>query len=305
MGLIKKWMHNVAAPLFLPILARENETPREGAVAKVEVYALIGASGTGKSHMAMTVAIEHGIDTLIDDGLLIREGEKLAGVSAKGEKTAMSAVKRAIFLREEQREEVVRALKETAPEKLLILGTSKKMADRISDALGLPRPSRYLHIDEVSSPSEIATAMELRKTYGMHVVPVPVVEVKEDLQGYLMRPIRYLLRLKSGNKQGEKTIIQPKFSTVGKLVITGRALGQMIVFLCADVPGVANIIKIHTEVKKGNGVIRLELSVRLPGSIPDMADTLTRLMQDRIPILCGIHIEQVHLLIRACVVDRG
>ena len=54
----------------------------------MEIYALVGASGTGKSHMAMTIAIEHGIDTLIDDGLLIREGQRLAGASAKGEKTA-------------------------------------------------------------------------------------------------------------------------------------------------------------------------------------------------------------------------
>ena len=268
----------------------------------VEVYALIGRSGTGKSHQAMTVALENGIDTLIDDGLLIREGQRLAGSSAKAEKTSISAVKRAIFHGEVQREEMKRALAEIAPDRLMILGTSQKMADRIAGALDLPKPSRYYHIDEVSTPREIATALELRKAYGMHVIPVPVVEVKEDLQGYLMRPIRYLMQMKSGrNKQGEKTIIQPEFSTTGKLVITDQALDQMVAFLASGVPGVARIEKIDVEVKKGSATIRLDFIARIPGYIPDAADGITRLLQDRILVLCGIHVEQIHLLVRGCV----
>jgi uncharacterized alkaline shock family protein YloU len=270
----------------------------------MQVYGLIGPSGTGKSHQAMTVADHNGIDTLIDDGLLIREGERLAGVSAKGEKTAMGAVKRAIFLKPEHRAEVKSALTAAKPEKLLVLGTSQKMVDRICAALDLPGPCVYFDIGEVSTPREIATAKELRKTYGMHVIPVPVVEVKEDLQGYLMRPIRYFMQLKSGRKQGEKTIIQPKFSSAGKLVITEHALDQMITFLASGVPGIDKVTKVQVVVKKGNANIRMEFSARIPGSIPRMADDIRRLLQDRILILCGIHVEQVHILARNCVSVR-
>ncbi|MDR0468430.1 MAG: hypothetical protein LBH09_00470 [Peptococcaceae bacterium] len=267
----------------------------------MEVYGLIGPSGTGKSHQAMTVADNNGIDTLIDDGLLIREGERLAGISAKGEKTAIGAVKRAVFLREDHRAEVVNALAAAKPEKLLILGTSQRMVDRICDALDLPMPSVYFNIDEVSTPREIATAKELRKTYGMHVIPVPVVEVKEDLQGYLMRPIRYFMQLKSGRKQGEKTIIQPNFSSVGKLVITNRALDQMVTFLASGISGVEKVTRVQVEVKKGSARIRLEFTARIPGSIPRMADDIRLLLQDRILILCGIHVELVHIVARNCV----
>jgi len=266
----------------------------------MEVYALIGPSGTGKSHQAITVAYQNGIDTLIDDGLLIREGERLAGISAKGEKTSVGAVKRAVFLREEHREEVKNALAEIKPEKLLILGTSRKMAERICGALDLPKPRHYVHIDDVSSPREIATAKELRKTYGMHVIPVPVVEVREDLQGYLMRPIRYLMQLKSGHRQGERTIIQPRFSTVGKLVITEQALDQMIRFLAAGVSGVSKVTKVETEVKKGNARIHMEFTARIPGDIPRMAEDIRLLLQDRILVLCGIYVEQVQILVRSC-----
>lgn len=267
----------------------------------MEVYALVGASGTGKSHRAMTVAYENDINTVIDDGLLIREGQRLAGSSAKAEKTAVRAVKRAIFVEDAHREAVKKVLAEVKPDKLLILGTSEKMVNRISEALELPPPGRYFTIEEVASPNEIATAKQLRKTYGMHVIPVPVVEVKEDLQGYLMRPIRYLLRLKSGHKQGEKTIVQPKFSSVGKLVITDHALDQLITFLVAGVPGVAKVTKVQVEVSKGNAEVRLEFTARLSGYIPHMAQDIRRLLEARVVELCGITVEQVHLLVRNCV----
>jgi len=269
----------------------------------MEIYALVGPSGTGKSHQAMTVAFNYDIDTLIDDGLLIREGERLAGTSAKGEKTSVGAVKRAIFLRAEDREEIKNALAEAKPDRLLVLGTSRKMIDRICEALGLPPPLFYFTIEDVSTPREIATAKELRRTYGMHVIPVPVVEVREDLQGYLMRPIRYLMQLKSGHKQGEKTIIQPKFSSVGKLVITEQALDQMITFLTLGVSGIARVTKVQVVVKKGSARIRVEFIAQLPGYIPRMAEDVRRLLQDRILILCGIHVEQVQILVRNCLTD--
>lgn len=268
----------------------------------MDVFALIGPSGTGKSHHAMTVALDNGIDTLIDDGLLIREGQRLAGSSAKGEKTSVGAVKRAVFYHKDHRAEVKKALDDTKPEKLMVLGTSRKMIERITEALDLPKPGRFFTIDEVSTPGEIATAEELRKTYGMHVIPVPVVEVKKDLQGYLMQPIHYLMQIKSGKKQGEKTIIQPKFSSMGKLVITDQALDQMITFLASGVPGVVKVTKVKAEIKKNNTSVQLELTARLPGSIPHMADGVRVLLQERILVLCGIYIDQIHLLVRNVVI---
>ena len=50
----------------------------------MRIYALVGPSGTGKSHRAMLVAHQEDIEVIIDDGLLIKNGRKLAGRSAKG-----------------------------------------------------------------------------------------------------------------------------------------------------------------------------------------------------------------------------
>ena len=199
----------------------------------MEVFGLVGASGTGKSHRAMTVAYENDIDTVIDDGLLIRDGKRIAGISAKAEPSAIKAVKRAIFTEERHRQLVKKALDQARPARLLILGTSEKMVDLIAAALDLPAPTRIFRIEELASPEEISIARQLRTTYGMHVIPVPVMEVKEDLPGYLMRPIRYLIGITSGNKakHGEKTIMQPRF------LLTLSALVRLVAFWGCRAPG--------------------------------------------------------------------
>lgn len=52
----------------------------------MRVVGFVGPSGTGKSHRAVWVARERGIDFIIDDGLLIRGAQIIAGKSAKKEK---------------------------------------------------------------------------------------------------------------------------------------------------------------------------------------------------------------------------
>ncbi|MDD4023538.1 MAG: hypothetical protein PHE57_05500, partial [Synergistales bacterium] len=52
----------------------------------VRVFAFVGPAGTGKSQRAQLVALELGVDLIIDDGLLIRTGQIVRGKSAKTEK---------------------------------------------------------------------------------------------------------------------------------------------------------------------------------------------------------------------------
>src|SRR5690606_12874018 len=62
----------------------------------IEVIALLGAAGTGKSHRALLVARSMDIPAVIDDGLLIEGGKIRAGRSAKEAKTRIEAVRLAI-----------------------------------------------------------------------------------------------------------------------------------------------------------------------------------------------------------------
>ena len=57
----------------------------------MEVYTLVGKSGTGKSFHAMNVCKKLNIEAIIDDGLFIYKNSVLAGTSAKREETKIGA----------------------------------------------------------------------------------------------------------------------------------------------------------------------------------------------------------------------
>ncbi|MDF2572425.1 MAG: Asp23 family, cell envelope-related function, partial [Sporomusa sp.] len=101
----------------------------------MDTFALVGPSGTGKSHRALIVAHEHNVDTIIDDGLLIKDSKIVAGHSAKKEPSKIRAVKRAIFMEPDHAAEVREAIARVMPERILILGTSKNMVEKIVDVL--------------------------------------------------------------------------------------------------------------------------------------------------------------------------
>ena len=80
-------------------------------INKIKVYAFVGPSGTGKSYRAQMIASERGISFIIDDGLLIKENEVIAGESAKKAATKVATVKHALFYEESEREPIIKAFK--------------------------------------------------------------------------------------------------------------------------------------------------------------------------------------------------
>lgn len=235
----------------------------------MDVVALVGPSGTGKSHRAAAVAREVEADALIDDGLLIQESRIVAGVSAKRESTKIGAIRRALFADPAHREEVRRALQAIRPRRVLILGTSREMVDRIAAALGLPAPSRYVHIEEVATPAEIRRAQLIRRTQGRHVIPAPTFEVKRSFSGYLLDPLRLFYRGKNRPQAGpgqviEKTMVRPTYSSLGRFYITRQVVGSIAAYAAGRVSGVAEVLR--AAVTEGDEGVAIALDVAVePG----------------------------------------
>ena len=61
-------------------------------VKKIQVYALVGKAGTGKSFRAQLIADKYKIELLIDDGILIKESRIISGRSAKREKVPFTPI---------------------------------------------------------------------------------------------------------------------------------------------------------------------------------------------------------------------
>lgn len=215
------------------------------------VYAFVGPSGTGKSYRAQMVANEYDINYIIDDGILVKNNEMIAGESAKKAPTKVETVKRALFVNEEQKKAMCKALKKEDPESILILGTSDGMVKKIAKNLGLPRIKKIIYIDEVASEEEIEEAKKIRTNEGKHVIPVPTFELKKDFSGYLLDPLQIFKTRKDNSPYiSEKSIIRPTFSYIGNFTISDAVFKEIIEHLAMHNDSIVQIMRIR--VNKGD-----------------------------------------------------
>jgi len=236
----------------------------------VEVTALVGPAGTGKSHRASFVARAYGLQHIIDDGLLIREGHIVAGVSAKKEENTMAAVRRAIFADRAHAAAVRAALAAERPAGLLVLGTSLAMIHRIVDALDLPRPEKVIDIAEIATEEEIRRARRTRRTEGKHVIPAPTFEVKKSFSGYLVDPLRLLARdaERAEARVIEKSTVRPTFSALGRFFIADTVVGAIAERACLETPGVVDASRGRAEMQEHGVYVAVDLALHLGVSLP-------------------------------------
>lgn len=216
---------------------------------KIKVYAFVGPSGTGKSYRAQMVASEKNINYIIDDGLLIKENQVIAGESAKKAETKVATVKHALFYEESEREPIIKALKKYRAESILILGTSDGMVKKIAANLGLPEISETIYITDVATEEEMQTARRIRVTEGKHVIPVPTFEIKKDFSGYLLDPLQ-IFKSKGKNSKpyiSEKSIIRPTFSYLGNFKISDTVFRQIIEYLATKTSAIHQTNKIRID----------------------------------------------------------
>ncbi len=230
---------------------------------EIKVYAFVGPSGTGKSYRAQMVASERDIPCIIDDGLLIKENEVLAGESAKKAPTKVGTVKHALFYEQEERDIIIRALKKEKPKSILILGTSEGMVQKIAANLNLPQISEYIYISDVATKQEMETARRIRVTEGKHVIPVPTFQIKKDFSGYLLDPLQIFKSKGRGQKPyiSEKSIIRPTFSYMGKFTISDVVFRQILEYIAVQTPAIHKITRTRVDNYGEGAKIYIEVTV--------------------------------------------
>ena len=216
---------------------------------KIKVYAFVGPSGTGKSYRAQMVAGEYDIHYIIDDGLFVKDNEVIAGNSAKKAPTKIETVKHALFLTEEEKQEIKKAIKKYKPQSILILGTSDNMVCKIANNLDLPEIEKIIRIEDIASPEEMQTAQRIRKTEGKHVIPVPTFEIKKGFSGYILDPLQIFKSKGKGKTPyvSEKSIIRPTFSYLGNFTISDNVFRQIIEYLAGKTDFIYKIVKTRVE----------------------------------------------------------
>lgn len=263
-----------------------------GDVKNVDVYALVGPSGTGKSHHAMEVAEKLNVNYIIDDGLLIYNGKRLAGQSAKAEPSMVAAVKRAIFFDPFHAESVRYILTKDKPKCLLILGTSEHMIDRIIAALQLPPLKEILFIQNIVTQEDIEMAQEMRRA-GRHVIPLPAIEVRKDLPNVWIDPIVGLFKRKKKKNEKEKTIIRPVFSNYGKVTVSEQVVIQLVRHLAQGESWLDDMLKIGVQLTD-LGVL-MKCDVKIHFGIPVQREIMgfQKKVSDEVEMLTGLAVRSV------------
>ena len=274
----------------------------------MDVIAFVGPSGTGKSHRALIVSHEHSIDTIIDDGLLIKDNKIIAGYSAKKEPSIIRAVKRAIFMDGKHAEEVRLAIAQVKPEKILVLGTSNNMVQKIVAVLGLPAINKVIRIEEVATKAEIAKARESRLKEGKHIIPVPTIELKPYFKGYLIDPLQiFFKKSKSKSRRvGEKSIIRPLFSYYGTLSIADAALAAIVDYVATSDLAITRteqiIIKNANDRDKGIS-ISLEVTIRYGNVLWDVVHKGQSRIKEKVEHMTGMLVKDVNIEVKRLTID--
>ncbi|MDF2630126.1 MAG: hypothetical protein K0R39_3957 [Symbiobacteriaceae bacterium] len=269
----------------------------------MEVIALVGPAGSGKSHRAGIVAHQHQCEYIIDDGLLIREGKIIAGTSAKREDNKMAAVRRAIFHEPEHREEVRSSLWSLKPKKILVLGTSDDMIGRICDALDLPHPEQVIRIEEIASPAQIRLARR-KRLEGKHVIPAPTFEVKKTFSGYMVDPLRFLLKREEDEEVSlEKSVVRPTFSSLGRFFIADTVIATIATRTAEMIDGVGRVGKVVVESRREGVLVEMEIVLRYGCHVWEVLEQTQKAVAQQIEHMTALNVLEINLESRRLMVE--
>lgn len=235
----------------------------------MRMVALVGPSGTGKSHRASMVADRYKAEAIIDDGLLIVDGRIVAGQSAKRESTRMAAVKRAIFYDADHAQEVRRAIDAMGLRTLLVLGTSRNMVEHIIAALGFTTiPVQWVDVGEIATATEIEIARRVRRQEGKHVIPAPTLEVRKTFSGYLVAPLSYMFHGRGRAMVVEKSIVRPTYSSFGRFYIADTVVSAIAAHVGSRVAGIARVLRVMVQSGPSGVEIGLDVTLETAVNLP-------------------------------------
>ena len=278
----------------------------------MDVIALVGPSGTGKSHRALWVAQKNGADAIIDDGILIKDGKVIGGSSAKKEKNRIMAVRRAIFVLPGHASDVRRAIAESQPRRILILGTSENMVQKIAKALKIGPMSKIIRIEDIASKKDMELAQYHRLRRGEHIIPVPTIELKPHFSGYLIDPIKSFFKTSSSKRRrlGERSIVRPVFSYYGKLVIDDSVIKSIVHIVAEKLEEVYRVGTTHVKhIVNGDDdlgiMVTIEIVFAYGHVITEAMAELRSRLQTAIEHMTGMVVQEIDILVKSLHVDKA
>ena len=273
------------------------------------VYGLVGTSGTGKSFRSQYLVDKYKIDLLIDDGLIIKNNKIIAGKSAKNEQNILDAVGTAIFENDAHRQEARHVLEKTQFRRLLVVGTSERMVNRICDTLYIQRPMKIINIEDISTPDEIAKAQKHRGRQGSHVIPVPALELKQTFPEQVAESLELLIKRGIGifkkEKVYQKSLVRPVYSEKGHILISNQALLQIAEHCAHDIAPQIKVVNLKAHQLERQH--HFEIYIAVPHSGINLTKVLPKLQDEIISSVqqfSGIMVRKLKIIIDTIIKDE-
>jgi len=268
----------------------------------VKVYALVGTSGAGKSFRARLIAEKHGIDVIVDDGILIHDDAILAGHWAKKERTLLAATRRALFDAREHAREARDALRSVGFRTVLVVATSREMAERIAAVLDLPKPSPLYSIDDVAPRDEREAAARRRRRAGSHALPAQAVSIRRGPIASLAAGADSLadsVRRKTARGNRLRAAVDRQKQAHSGVAISIDALRQMAEHCVAEHDSRITVEKVR--IRERGGMYDLEVGIRLPFALQTSGDLhrLREYIMHGLERYAGIIVRQVRLVVES------
>jgi len=270
----------------------------------MQVVALVGGSGTGKSHKALLIAHKEHIEYIIDDGLLIKKDRILAGLSAKKESNRIQAIRRAIFFEKNHAKSVRDIIKKENPKKIMVLGTSNAMVEKIVKTLDLPSITKTFYIEDISSDKEIQLARNSRSREGTHIIPLPGIEVQRKFPINLVDSLEIFYRKRYGKRKiGERTVVRPPFSYFGKLYISENAILDIISSNINNFEEVIRIGKTKINITDEGILIQMNITLSYGNNIMDIVEKIQDKLKKELDYITGINIIKIDILVEDLIME--
>ncbi|UER67957.1 isopentenyl transferase family protein [Borrelia sp. BU AG58] len=266
---------------------------------KIRVYALVGAAGTGKSFRSHLIADKYAIPLIVDDGVLIKNMKIIAGSSAKFEDNVFNAIRRSVFEDDLHRNEVVEVLRREDFHRILILGTSIRMIDKIVARLFLPSPFKIIYITDVSTRQEMEKA-RISRQMGEHVVPAAAFEITSVKPSLLLDSIRVFFKSKwffSRKKNYIRSIVRPHFHEEGVLSVSKSAVRQIIEHCVSEYDRSYVVYDLKIKKNKGSYSFKLFLDIPLGNNLLNNAEMLRNYIMANVLKYTVINMSTVDVII--------
>ena len=228
----------------------------------------------------------------------------IGGTSAKKEKNRIMAVRRAIFVLPGHASAVRKAIAESLPRRILLLGTSENMVQKIAKTLRIGPVSKIIRIEDIASKKDMEIAKYHRLKRGEHIIPVPSIELKPHFSGYLIDPIKSFFKTSSSRRRrlGERSIVRPVFSYYGKLVIDDSVIKNIVHIVAEKLDEVYRVGAAHVyHVVNGDEDLGITVSLEIVFAYGyAIAETMEALRRDlqmeiernlgRTPVRTAVHL---------------